>query len=62
MKPVLKGPESNRSKLEHEKTLPNFAFNFTLRRYTKQTRNLPCTLHFQHPTAFIYYRQTSMKW
>jgi len=33
MKPTLKAPESKRLKLEHEKTLSNFAFKFNLRRY-----------------------------
>jgi len=33
IEPTLKAPESKRSKLEHEKTLPNFGFKFELRRY-----------------------------
>ena len=34
-KPVLKAPQvwSERSKLQHDETLSNFAFNFNLRRY-----------------------------
>ena len=35
MKPTLKAPGSKRLKLEHEKLLSNFAFNFNLRRYTE---------------------------
>ena len=38
MKPTLKPPESKRLKLEHEKVLSNFAFNFNLRRYTQPVR------------------------
>ena len=34
MKPTLKAPGSKRLKLEHEKLLSNFAFNFNWRRYT----------------------------
>jgi hypothetical protein len=33
MKSTLKAPRSKRLKLEHEKLLSNFAFNFNLRRY-----------------------------
>ena len=35
IKPTLKAPGSKRLKLEHEKLLSNFAFNFNLRRYTE---------------------------
>jgi len=35
MRPRLKAPESKLLKLEHEKTLSNFAFKFKLRRYNK---------------------------
>jgi len=35
IKPEFKAPGSKRLKLCHEKTLSNFAFNFNLRRYTK---------------------------
>jgi len=34
IKTNLKPPEIKRLKLEHEKLLSNFAFNFKLRRYT----------------------------
>jgi len=34
IKPTLKAPGSERLKLEHEKLLFNFAFNFNLRRYS----------------------------
>ena len=36
MKTTLKAPESKCLKLEHEKTLSNFAFRFNLRRYSKE--------------------------
>ena len=35
MTPKLKAPGSERSKVEHEKLLSDFAFSFTLRRYAK---------------------------
>jgi hypothetical protein len=35
MKYTLKPPESKCLKLEHAKTLSNFAFKFNLRRFTK---------------------------
>jgi len=38
MKPTLKAPGTKRLKLEHDKLLSNFAFNFNLRRYTKVKR------------------------
>ena len=34
LKPTLKAPDSNRLKLEHEKTLSNFTFTFNLRRFS----------------------------
>ena len=34
IKPTLKAPGSKRLKLEHEKTLSNFAFKLNLRRYS----------------------------
>ena len=33
IKPTFKAPGSKRLKLEHENPVPNFAFNFNLRRY-----------------------------
>jgi len=52
MKPTLKAPESRRWKLEYEKTLPNFAFKFNLRRSIKVIKDtlsafqaVPHTLH-----------------
>jgi hypothetical protein len=35
MKPTLKAPGSDRLRLECDKLLLNFAFNFNLRRYNK---------------------------
>ena len=52
MKPALKAPDSNRLKLEHEKTLSNFAFNFNLRRYTKPDVNATAGF-YTYPTADI---------
>jgi len=37
IKPTWKAPGSKRLKLEHEKQLSNFAFNFNSRRYTVAT-------------------------
>ena len=38
IKPTLKAPGSIPLKLEHEKLLSNFAFNFNLRRYNEEKR------------------------
>jgi hypothetical protein len=39
IKPTSKAPLSERLKLEHEKLLSSFAFNFNLRRYTVAVGN-----------------------
>ena len=40
MKPTLKAPETTRLKLECDEPLPNFAFNFNLRRYSEGSSSL----------------------
>jgi len=41
IKPTLKAPGSKRLKLQHEKLLSNFSFNFDLRRYTSAAPPTP---------------------
>jgi hypothetical protein len=42
IKPQMKAPGAERLKLEYDKTLSSFAFNFNLRRYRMATRVLRC--------------------
>jgi len=55
VKPMLKLPRSKRLRLEHEKLLSNFAFNFILCRYSE-------VLKLEAGTRFLAATKSLARW